>query len=731
MEPTRVRHASSLPALALALAALSLGACGDAPVAGPSIVLLSIDTLRSDRLPAYGYEKVETPGIDALRRDGILFERAYSHAPTTLASHASIFTGLLPPEHGVRGNSGYTLTSESLPYLPALLKERGYATAAAVSSFVMRRETGLATGFDLYEDDLGGRGGDRAGEGPWAERIERLQRRGPDTLAAVLPWLRSRTDGPFFLFVHLYEPHTPYRAPEPFASRYASGYDAEIAAADAVVSELVDELKATGRYDDSVVILTSDHGEGLGDHGEDGHGIFLYRESLQVPLILKLPGGDRAGESVRSPAQLVDLYPTVVDLVGGELGDDQPGRSLLRAGAKDTSRRAIYSETYHSRFFFGWSELASLIEGPLQYIDSPEPELYDLEADPGQRRNLVSERRDTARRLKGLLSQVDRKLKAPAETDLETWRNLAALGYLGHGRVRVGEQLPAPHSQVRVLRALESGLRQALDGDHSSAVTTLATVVAENPFALLAWEQMGRSFERLGRERDAHQAYLRALELTERAPYWVLTVARSSVRIGELDRARELAEEALSWNPVGAREVLARAAIANRDLSSAEAHIRSALATQPGSVAALFLLAQIQLHRSDLEAALRTATEAEAAADAPVRSLELLRANILAVAGRTEESEEALRREIELFPRDLPAYSRLATFLARQGRPQEAVAVVRQLVETREDASGYAAAVRTLEALGDRRGAEALLAVGSRQFPESVELADMREAALR
>ena len=236
--------------------------------------------------------------------------------PLTLPSHVSILTGELPPVHKVRDNAGYPFESAKHPYLPRLLKQAGYETGAAISAFVLRPDTGLADGFDLYDGELRPELGDT---------IDSVQRPGGETLQAALPWIRERAGRPFFFFLHLYEPHAPYEAPEPFASRYPDPYDGEVAAADAVVGDLVAELKRLGIYDRATVVLLSDHGEGLGDHGEGQHGIFLYRETLQVPLLVKLPGGKRGGERIAAPAQLADVTPTLLSLAGLEVPRELPG----------------------------------------------------------------------------------------------------------------------------------------------------------------------------------------------------------------------------------------------------------------------------------------------------------------------------------------------------------------------------------------------------------------------
>ena len=351
----------------LLLAACSHGGGGapDIPKGTP-VVLISIDTLRADHLPAYGYKGVETPALDGLRRDGVLFERAYSTTPLTFPSHTTLLTGVLPAVHGVRDNVGYKLDAAKvqrgeMPFLPAILKRAGYATGGAVSAYVLQGKTGLSTGFDFYEDGIEFRTGTGLGG---------LQRPGSETLRLSRDWLRSVKDKPFFFFFHIYEPHSPYTPPEPYASRYPLKYDGEIATADHIVGDLIDELKALGVYDRAIVVLLSDHGEGLGDHGEEEHGVLLYEEAIHVPLILKLPRAQKAGGTTARPVQLLDVAPTVLGLL--RLGVPKPmsGLSLL---AERAAPRRIYSETFYPRLHFGWSELFSLIDERTTTSRGPTP----------------------------------------------------------------------------------------------------------------------------------------------------------------------------------------------------------------------------------------------------------------------------------------------------------------------------------------------------------------------
>jgi tetratricopeptide (TPR) repeat protein len=512
------------------------------------VVLISIDTLRSDHLPAYGNERIETPAIDSLVADGILFERAFSHYPLTLPAHVSIFTGLLPDQHGVRDNLGYSFTASDVPYLPRLFQEKGYATGGAVSAFVLREDTGIAAGFDFFEDEILFRewvpGGD-------------LSRRGDATLAAILPWLRSVAEKPFFLFFHIYEPHTPYEAPEPFVSKYGQGYEAEVAAADAVVGELLTELKRLEVYDRAVVVLLSDHGEGLREHGEAEHGVLLYREAIQVPLILKLPGRLQAGTRVAAPAQLVDLVPTLTELVGGPTFEESAGTNLL-ALPEDPASRRIYSETFYPRIHYGWSDLASLIEGRFHYIHGPDPELYDLLQDPGETHNILRDERRVYAGLRDHLDTYQRELEPPEPVDEETRMKLAALGYLDVNFGDTSGPLPDPKSRLSTLDALWNAFDLRREGRPEEAVAAARRALAENPDMTDAWQVLGSSLEDLRRFDEALAAYNEALARGGPRADVVLAAARVRLELGQIEEGLEgvrYAREQGVVNPESLRQV--------------------------------------------------------------------------------------------------------------------------------------------------------------------------------
>lgn len=644
------------------------------PEARP-IVLISIDTLRSDRLPVYGYDRVETPAIDALRADSILYERAYSPVPLTLPAHASLLTGLLPPGHGVRDNAGYRLAEDGPATLAEMLGSAGYATGGAVSAFVMRRETGLARGFDTWEDSFA--------EATGRATMAQIQRSGGDTLRAALEWLdtltpagggstdgsgeRSEAAEPFFLFFHIYEPHTPYEPPEPFASRYASAYDGEVAASDRIVGDLVAALRDRGLYAGSTLLLLSDHGEGLGDHGEDEHGVLLYRESLQVPLLLKLPGNRRAGETVATPAQLTDVVPTLLELAGeaarqsaqGRAPEGLDGTSLLALdGLEET--RALYAETYHPRIRFGWSELRSLIEGRYHYIRSPRSELYDLETDPGETEDLIRDERRVYARLRDRLEGIDPRFEQPFREASETREALASLGYLG-GSAGAEDSSVNPTDHLAALDNLRTAIQIAQEGGFQDALPRLRRATEEIPRSVDAWQFLGLVRQQLGQRREALDAYEKAFDLSNGAPSLAKPMAGLALELGETEDAVVYLDVAIEHEPdePRLRFLKTRTLLVDGRLDAAGEAAEAMLRRTPDNPDAHYLAGAVAMARKDVETA-----------------------------------ERRLRRALEIAPRHPGVLNDLAVLLMSQGRKDEARPLLERLLEIQPD---NARARQTLE----------------------------------
>jgi choline-sulfatase len=407
----------------LLAAGVTAAACRMAPARPHGIVLITLDTTRADYLGVYGSAHAATPNLNRLSARAVVFEQAITVAPLTLPAHSSLFTGLLPPRHGVRDNAGALAPHHDT--LPELMRRRGFQTAAFVSSAILHADRGLAAGFETYDDR---RATSRALAGG-------LQRPANETVDAALTWLRSRHDRPFFLWVHLYDPHAPYDPPEPIRTAYRDNpYAGEVAFADAELGRLTAFLEAHGLLDRTALIVTADHGESLHEHGEAGHGIFLYESVVRIPLIVRAPG--LAARRIAAVTSLVDVMPTILDLAGA----DRPaarldGISLIDAmrGAADLDVDAYAESQYPLQF--GWSPLRSLRNGRFKLIAAPRPELYDLERDPSELRNLFGTRPDLGRAMAQRLMEMEAAATGDARAadsavPPDIAERLAALGYI-------------------------------------------------------------------------------------------------------------------------------------------------------------------------------------------------------------------------------------------------------------------------------------------------------------
>ncbi len=672
----------------------------------PPVIIISVDTLRSDHLPVYGYRGVETPAIDAFSRDAIVFDKAFSHCPLTLPSHATILTGLLPADTGVRDNMGFNL-DPTKPTLAEVLERNGYATGAAISAYVLRRETGIARGFQFFDDHIAERADQSLGG---------IQRSGVDTEAIAETWIGARAGQPLFFLLHLYEPHAPYDAPEPYRSRFKP-YDAEIASADAIVGRFLDSLKRLNIYDRALIVFLSDHGEGLGDHGEDEHGIFLYREAIQVPLIVKLPGATHASR-VNETVGLRDVMPAILDELHIALPPGLTRRPLFGGRA---SSRDVYSETFYPRFHFGWSDLHSLTDGTKHYIEAPQPELYDLHNDPRETTNLAATDRRTYFAMKEAIRPMLKDAAAAAAVPPEEAAKLAALGYIGSaGAAAPGEALPDPKEKRQTFRDLRNAFALFRAGKNEPALAAFQTILRENPRMTDVWDVTAKTYWRLGRQNDAIDAAKQGLKTNPGSSILALTVANFALDAGRLDEARQHAELAQRADPPRAHEVLARVDLARGDLANAEKEAR--LATAGGDrAAANVTLARVLKQANRFDESLTAADEAERIVTSehkpPFAGLSFLRGDLLARLGRNEEAERALKQEIVLDPGDARAYQSLIVLLVSEGRGDEATPLVYQLIHAAPTAANYAAVAETIETLGDRTGARYWAAQGLQKFP--------------
>jgi len=477
--------APALVVLAVAIALAVWIARRPAGVTGrPSVILVTLDTTRADHLTPYGYEHAETPTLDALRKDGVTYDRAYTPVPLTLPSHCSMMTGLRPSAHGILINGASALDPEAETLAEVLARE-GYATGAVVAAFVLDHRYGLDQGFDEYDDDLS--------EGTDPGTFSYVERNAALVTDAALAWLRDHPDGPVFMWVHYFDPHAPYAPPGFYpADSERMAYDAEIGFMDAELGRLIDFVDDSGLGDDTIVIAVADHGEALWEHGEATHGLFTYEGTLRVPLIVRFPDRRHAGSRVPQPVSVIDVTPSVLAWTGLRAPPDLDGEELpLEARAAD---RVIYFENWHPQEFFGWSPMAGVVVGDHKLIDAPRRELYDLSRDPYEMENLYAGDDARAAALLRALEDARRGLEAraplatpPIVMTEEIAARLEALGYIAPGRsgpdqvVRVDTRAKDPKDMIDVYRMVMIATTEIEGEEFPEAVETLAGALKEDP----------------------------------------------------------------------------------------------------------------------------------------------------------------------------------------------------------------------------------------------------------
>jgi arylsulfatase A-like enzyme/predicted Zn-dependent protease len=560
----------------LTAAAALLAACGGPhettprrPAFAPralNLVLVTLDTVRADRLPAYGYAGIATPALDALAREGVRFTSAATTVPFTLPAHSSILTGVYPPRHSVRENVGYAL-GEGTPTVAERLRAGGYATAGFVSAFVLDSRWGIGRGFDTYFDDFDP--GTIAGA-----NLAAAQRDGAETVAAAVRWLDGRPpDKPFFLWLHLYDAHDPYTPPEPHASRYPGRpYDAEIAYVDELVGRFRDALAARGLLPRTALAVTADHGEGLGDHREQYHGFFVYDTTVHVPLLVRLPGGELAGRTVDTAVSHVDLAPTLLELAGLPPADGLDGESLLAVATRAFDpARAAYSESLYPLLHYGWAPLRALRSATRKYVEAPRPELYALDVDPGEAANAIRSERRSAATLRGELAALRARLESaeasparPADLDHETLAQLAALGYVaGQGGVTPAEETAReradPKDKVELHHAVMTAQSALGAGDREAARRALERVLAEDEGLLDAHQMTGNLAAEEERFDDAIAAFRRALAIDPEHKASLFGLANAYRRTGRREEALVGFERLLALSPHDSKAALAAA----------------------------------------------------------------------------------------------------------------------------------------------------------------------------
>ena len=616
-----------------------------------NLVIVTLDTTRADRMGAYGTKDVETAAFDRLAQEGVLFEQAVAVAPITLPVHSSMFTGKFPPEHGVRDNGGFFLGAEQLT-LAEVLKSNGYRTGAFVGAYVLDSKWGIDQGFDTYFDDFD------LSETRGAS-VGTIQRPGNEVVDKALPWIQESSQAPFFAWIHLYDAHSPHRPPEPFATRYKGRpYAGEIAFADSQVGRVIAQLESLGLYDRTVVMVMGDHGESLGDHGENGHGFFVYNSTTHVPFVIRAPFSLTQHRQVGDPVRSVDVMPTALDLLGVAPPAGISGVSLapLMAGTQRELGLDAYSEAMYPLHHYGWSDRRALRSGRYKVIDAPRPELYDVDRDPQETANLFEARRQLGdrlisqlRTLEGGFAKTEAALPA-GDVDPEARERLAALGYVGSfgptasgpragradpkdkiglfnklgeatdlSRDRRPDEKPPFEKIVALLNEIVGEDPQVIDawfmmgtqymahGDLEHAVEYYKRTLALKPDYDLAVFNLAQAYRRMGDDAAALAGFEHYLTLDPKDPFVQYQIGEIWLDRGDLARAEQLFRRALEVDPrvASAKNALGVIALQRGDPATAERLIREAIATKPTMRLGHFNLALLAEQRGDIRTAER------------------------------------------------------------------------------------------------------------------------------
>jgi arylsulfatase A-like enzyme len=534
------------------LLALLVG-CGETsnpePGTPQNLLLVTFDTTRADHLGCYGGNARVSPRIDALAAEGVVVERAYTPVPYTLPAHTTLMTGNPPFVHSVRTNGLFRVPEEALT-LAEHLETQGYQTAAFPSADVLYREHGLDQGFQVYEDDLG-----------QGAELTLPMRAAPETTKRVTAWIREQLAEPFFLWVHYFDPHTPYEEPADLRGQFDSAYEAEIHLADRNLGVLLDELDGRGILPRTWVCFTADHGESLGEHQEDTHGYFLYEATVRVPLILQHPS--LAPLRLEHPWSLEDVAPTLLELLRLPVFPCT-GRSRsasVRGGPQ--SQDPLYLETYVTYLSFAWSPMEAVIDGHWKYIRAPEPELYDLRSDPAESRNLYSEQDAEVARLQGELQRLQtssepRLEQQLAELDAEAARRLELLGYITTaGSTLATEELPEPGEEAgpdpkHRLEVLPYIYQLFVAGSHdqsSKIIGLCEQILQRDPDNPMAYQYLGTELVRQGRYREALHPLTTMDSLGRATPKALLTLGLAQLHTADLESAAETLQRSLNQAP--------------------------------------------------------------------------------------------------------------------------------------------------------------------------------------
>jgi arylsulfatase A-like enzyme/Flp pilus assembly protein TadD len=618
-------------------------------ISRPGVFLITIDTLRADHVHCYGYDRIRTPALDQLAKEGLRFAQAFTPSPLTISSHVSILTGLLPSSHGV-SDFGVPLAATH-PTLAELLMKQNYHTAAFIGAVILDSKSlapGLDRGFDFYDNF--------PKHATTKSRWGRLERRGMEVEQHAESWLNAHADGSHFVWIHFYDPHDPYEPPPPYSAIYKDHlYDGEIAYADAALGHFVAYLKKQGWYDGALIVVVGDHGEGLGEHNEDTHGIFLYDSTTHVPLLVKLPNNHEAGQKVESQVRTTDILPTILDVLGLPMPEKLDGASLapLFRDVEATSRSVFGQTDYPQRF--GWAPLRSARTGGLKFIEAPKPELYDLRSDAGELHNEYEPWNPGVQKLRRMLADLRSAspisgTASPSAVSADTVDELHALGYLGAADAGSSTDvpepllLPDPKDKIEEQNLLHIAMMATENNEPAKARAALEKVLVLDETSRTALTQLGQLEFVSGNYSKALEHLRRAHELRPDDAAVALDFARTLKLNGDLAGARAVLEASLKRDPhqFAAQLLLGQVYFGSGDADAALDQLEDAALLEPENVEAKTSLATVLLSQkkfADVVDLLEPVTKSSDTADV----FELL-AQAYAGLGRREAAQRCESR---------------------------------------------------------------------------------------
>ena len=654
-----------------------------------NVVLITIDTLRADHLPVYGYTQVKTPNLDRLANESLIFEDAIAHIPMTLPSHVSILTGLLPAFHGVRDNAGFSLDSK-ITTLAETLKSNGYTTAAFVSAFVLDAQFGLNQGFDLYSDDF------TLTQARVASTD--VYRRAEETEVEVEAWLKQNKDRRFFLWVHYYDPHDPYDPPEPFKSEYAASlYDGEIAYTDHVLGNLMASLTQSGALQNTVIVMTGDHGEGLGEHKERTHSLFVYNATQHIPLLIRLPKAMH--RRIAGVVGHMDIVPTILDWLGIHPDTQMQGKSLipLIQGTEDSNRTA-YSESMFPELHYGWSPLMAITTSQYKFIDAPRAELYDRKSDSAELKNLMSEKPEIAKELRKQLDEIIRLFPrqqaiAPQNVDPETEEKLRALGYTGTVVPGTPESRKVdPKDRIELLEALSMASSAMEAKNYPNALQAANRVLQQDQNIVDAHFLAASAYLHLGEKEKALAEMMRTIRLKPNHTQTLYNLGFFYQLQGNPEEAEHWYLQLLKYEPSNLFGNLNLAGLylknkqplkAQPYLSRVENLYQNAFrtATAPKTRSSLLeKLAEIEFKTGEIDRSEQHLKEAiQLTPDRAMLHFHL--GDIYEARGQSDAARTEYMEEIKVAPKNYQAFFKLGLLYGRTGRLQDAIDCFRKAIE--------------------------------------------------